>query len=118
VGVQEKFNVEKKLGVKIGDPIVPESHFSIMANPKLYMSKAFDNRVSCALVLDILKKFKNVKHPNTILGCASVQEEVGLRGAQTMAHVANPDVCIVLDTGIGQDVPPDGIKKREPYEAV
>lgn len=113
LGVQKKFNVEKKLGVKIGDPIVPESNFAIMANPNLYMSKAFDNRVSCALVLDILRKFKNIKHPNTILGCASVQEEVGLRGAQTMAHIADPDVCIVIDTGIALDVPPDNIKKRE-----
>ena len=113
LGVQKKFNVEKKLGVRIGDPIVPDSQFTIMGNPKLYMSKAFDNRVSCALILDILKNFKNIKHPNTILGCGSVQEEVGLRGAQTMAHIADPDLCIVLDTGIGQDVPPDGFKKRE-----
>ena len=112
-GVKKGFSIEKKLGVKIGDPIIPESQFEIMPNPKLYMAKAFDNRVSCALVLDVLRKFKNVKHANTILGCASVQEEVGLRGAQTMAHIADPDICIVLDTGIAQDVPPDGFGKRE-----
>lgn len=113
VGAQEKFDVKKRLGVRLGDPIVPDSQFTILGNPKMYMSKAFDNRVSCAVILDIVRKFQKVKHPNTILGCLSVQEEVGLRGAQTLAHIADPDVCIVVDVGLGQDVPPEGVKKAE-----
>lgn len=113
VGVQEKFDVKKKLGIRLGDPIIPDSQFTIMGNKKMYVSKAFDNRVACAVVLDVLKKAQRLKHPNTILGCASVQEEVGLRGAVTLAHLAKPDVCIVCDTGIGQDIPPDGFKKQE-----
>ncbi len=113
VGVQKKFDVKKKLGIKLGDPIVPDSQFTIMGNPKMYMAKAFDNRVACAIVIDVLKKLQRVKHPNTMLGCASVQEEVGLRGAQTLAHIGNPDVCIVVDTGIAQDMPPNSPKKDE-----
>ena len=113
VGVLEKFDVKKKLGIKVGDPIIPESQFMIMANPKMYMAKAFDNRVACAIVLELLKKFARQPHPNTLLGAASVQEEVGLRGAQTVAQLANPDVCIVVDTGIGQDIPPEGFSKTE-----
>ncbi len=113
VGVLEKFDVAKKLGIKVGDPIIPESRFTIMGNRRMYMSKAFDNRVSCAIILELMRKFQRAKHPNTILGCASVQEEVGLRGANTVAHVGDPDVCIVVDIGIGQDVPPDGFKKKE-----
>ena len=113
VGVQEKFDVKKKLGIRVGDPIIPDSYFTVMGNPKMYMSKAFDNRVSCAIVLDVLRNLKTAKHPNTVLGSASVQEEVGLRGAQTLAHIGDPDVCIVIDTGIGLDVPPDGFKKQE-----
>lgn len=113
VGVQEKFDVRKKLGIKVGDPIIPDSQFTIMANQNMYMAKAFDNRVACAIVIEVMKKLMNVKHPNTFLGCASVQEEVGLRGAQTLAHLAEPDICIVVDTGIGLDVPPDGFDKVE-----
>ncbi len=113
VGVQEGFDVQKKLGVRLGDPIIPESEFTIMGNKKMYMAKAFDNRVACAIVLDVLRNLKAAKHPNTVLGCASVQEEVGLRGAQTLAQLGDPDVCIVIDTGIGQDVPPDCFKKTE-----
>jgi len=84
-----------------------------MGNRKMYMSKAFDNRVSCAIVIELMRKFQKVRHPNTILGGASVQEEVGLRGAQTLAHMADPDVAIIVDVGIAQDVPPDGGKKSE-----
>jgi len=113
VGVQEKFDVKKKLHVRPGDPIIPDSQFTIMGNKKMYMSKAFDNRMACAVVLDVIRKLQNVRHPNTVLGCASVQEEVGLRGAQTMAYLADPDVCIVCDTNIGQDIPPDCFKKEE-----
>lgn len=113
VGVQEKFNVKKKLGVKLGDPIVPDSQFTIMANPKNYLSKAFDNRMGCAVALDVISKFQRVKHPNTIFGGATVQEEVGLRGAQTLAHLIDPDVCFCVDVGVAQDMPPDGFKKPE-----
>lgn len=113
VGAMEKFNVEKRLGIKPGDPIVPDSEFTILSNTKTYMAKAFDNRVSCAIVLEVMNKLKNIKHPNTVLGGATVQEEVGLRGAQTIAHLGDPDVCIVVDTGIAQDIPPNNFGKAE-----
>ena len=113
VGVQEKFDVQKRLGIRVGDPIVPDSGFTQMANPKMYLSKAFDNRMACGVVIEVLKKLQKSKHPNTVLGCGSVQEEVGLRGSRTLAHLGDPDVCIVCDVGIGQDVPPDGFKKAE-----
>jgi endoglucanase len=113
VGVQEKFDVRKRLGIEVGDPIVPDSQFTIMGNKKMYLSKAFDNRMACGIVLEVLKRLQRGKHPNTVLGCGSVQEEVGLRGAQTLAHLGDPDVCIVVDVGIGRDVPPDGFAKAE-----
>jgi putative aminopeptidase FrvX len=113
VGVIEKYDIPKKLGIKVGDPIVPDSQFTIMSNDKLYLSKAFDNRMACGVIIEVFKRLQKIKHPNTVLGCGSVQEEVGLRGAQTLAHLGDPDVCLVVDVGIAQDVPPDGFKKVE-----
>jgi putative aminopeptidase FrvX len=113
VGTHDNFDVQKKLGVQPGDPVIPDSQFTVMGNKKMYMAKAFDNRMACAVVIDVMKKLRAVKHPNTLLGCASVQEEVGLRGAQTLAHLAEPDICIVCDTSIAQDVPPNDYKKIE-----
>ena len=113
VGVVQKFDVKKKLGIKQGDPIIPDSQFTIMGNKKLYMAKAFDNRVACAIVVEVSRRLKKIKHPNTFLASASVQEEVGLRGAQTLGWLGEPDICLVVDTGIALDVPPESTKKAE-----
>ncbi|MEP0828225.1 MAG: M42 family metallopeptidase [bacterium] len=113
IGAMDKFDAAKKFGVRIGDPIVPDSRFTIMNNRKLYMAKAFDNRVSCAVVVDVLRHFQKTAHPNTIFGVGSVQEEVGLRGARTVAYAVDPDVAIVVDVGIAQDSPPGDFSKPE-----
>ncbi len=100
-----------KAGVRAGDPIVPVSQFSILANPKTYMSKAFDDRVGCALVISALRSFPKKSHPNTLYGVATVQEEVGVRGALTSVEIVNPDIAIILESDIAGDVP--GIKPDE-----
>jgi len=105
VGGMEKYDITKKLGVEVGDSIVPDSQFTVMNNNQVYMAKAFDNRLACALVIDTMKKLSKIKHPNTVIGSGSVMEEVGLRGAATVAHKANPDVAIVIDVGIALDIP-------------
>ncbi|MEM3390509.1 MAG: peptidase M28, partial [Thermoproteota archaeon] len=46
-----------------------------------------------------------VQHPNTVFGAATVMEEVGLRGATTIASLVDPDVAIVLEVDIAGDVP-------------
>ena len=113
VGALEKFDVKKKFGIKVGDPIIPDSDFTIMGNKKMYLSKAFDNRVACAIVLDVARKLQRAKHPNTLLTGATVQEEVGCRGAATIAHMGNPDVALVVDVGVAQDMPPNSFSKDE-----
>ena len=111
VGAQKGFDVRKKLGISVGDPIIPDSDFVIMVNSKMYLSTAFDNLVACAIAIDVMKKLKSSRHPNIVLGGATVQEEVGLRGAATLAHLGNPDVRLVCDTGIALDMPPNCVSK-------
>ena len=101
----------RELGVRPGDPILPVSQFTVMANSQSYLSKAFDNRVGCALAIQTLLQVAGEGHPNTVYAVGTVQEEVGLRGAKTSAHVINPDVAIILEVDIAGDVP--GIKPEE-----
>ncbi|MEZ4644380.1 MAG: M42 family metallopeptidase [Chloroflexota bacterium] len=98
-------------GVRIGDPVVPDSSFVVLANEKTYLAKAFDNRVGCAVVIDALRHFQTHEHPNHIYGVQTVMEEVGIRGATTSARAVNPDVAIILESDIAGDVP--GIKAEE-----
>lgn len=105
IGVMGKVDIKKKYGIRKGDFVTPLSDFTIMSDPKVYMAKAFDNRVACALVCDTLNALKPSTMPNTVIGLGSVQEEVGLRGATTGSYVAQPDVAIIADTGIAKDTP-------------
>lgn len=98
-------------GVRVGDPIVPRADFVPMVNGKTYLSKAFDDRIGVALIISALQELKSQEHPNSIFGVATVQEEVGVRGATTSVRAVDPDVAIVLEVDIAGDVP--GIKPEE-----
>jgi endoglucanase len=110
VGARSEEEV-REFGVRPGDPIIPVSDFSVMANPSFYLCKAFDNRLGCALAMQVLRKVQGEGHPNTVYAVGTVQEEVGLRGARTTASAIDPDVAIVLEVDIAGDVP--GIKPEE-----
>jgi endoglucanase len=105
VGATSNFDVKKRLGIRAGDVIVPESPFQVMANDRLYLGKAIDNRYGCAVVVDTLKKLAKTPHPNTFYGVATTMEEVGLRGATTSVAAVKPDVAIAVDVGIAHDTP-------------
>lgn len=98
-------------GVRMGDPVVPQSDFVILANPKTYLAKAFDNRIGCAVVIDTLRHFQDTPSPNQVIGVQTVMEEVGVRGATTSVHAVDPDVAIILESDIAGDVP--GIEEDE-----
>jgi endoglucanase len=105
VGATSDWDVKKHLDVRPGDPILPDSRFTVMANPSLLLAKAWDNRIGCALAAETVRRLEGVRHPNTVFAGATVQEEVGLRGAQTSAFKVQPDVAIALDVGIAHDIP-------------
>lgn len=98
-------------GVRPGDPIVPYCEFTVMANPKILMNKAWDNRAGCAAAIMTLQNLQGKKHENVVYAVGNVQEEVGLRGAVTMSNTIEPDIGIAMDVGIAGDVP--GVKESE-----
>jgi endoglucanase len=105
VGATSDFDVKKRLDIRPGDPIVPDSSFAVMANPRLLLAKAWDNRIGCAIAAETARQLRGVPHPNTLYAVATVQEEVGLRGAQTSAFKVQPDVAFAVDVGIAHDTP-------------
>jgi putative aminopeptidase FrvX len=105
VGATSDWDVRKKLDIRPGDPIVPDSSFAVMANPNLLLAKAWDNRIGCAMAAETARRLVGQKHPNTLFAVATVQEEVGLRGAKTVSSKVRPDVGIALDVGIAHDTP-------------
>ncbi|MCP8967490.1 M42 family metallopeptidase [Ectobacillus ponti] len=98
------------IGIKPGQPILPICPFTPMANPKKIMAKAWDNRYGCGLAIELLKETHGETLPNILYSGATVQEEVGLRGAQTAANMINPDLFFALDSSPANDA--SGDKKQ------
>ncbi len=65
----------------------------------LVCGKAMDNRASLAALTQILHNLKGRDHAWDVLAAATVQEEVGLVGGQTVAWRTQPDLALVIDTG-------------------
>lgn len=84
--------------VKIGDLAVFDRPFLDMGDR--IASKALDNRVSCAVLIQALQQVK--QSPHELVFLFSVQEEVGVRGAITASYSIDPDLGIAVDvTGVG-----------------
>jgi putative aminopeptidase FrvX len=98
-------------GVRPGDMVVPYFEFTVMNNEKMLLAKAWDNRIGCAIAIDVLKQLKDVDHPNVVYGVGTIQEEVGLRGARTAAATIDPDIGFGVDVGIAGDTP--GVSEKE-----
>ena len=111
VGALSQEEARETFGIRPGDPIIPDSSFRVMANPKLLMAKAWDCRAGVAMFIEVIKRLANERHPNTIYGVGSVQEEVGLRGATTSSNYISPDIGFAVEVDIAGDTP--GIKEEE-----
>lgn len=103
VGAEDAAGVAA-LGLSPGDPVVPDAPFRALAGGR-YLGKAWDDRVGCAVVIEALRRLRASGHPNQLFVAATVQEEVGLRGARTAADLIRPDIGIAIEGGITGDSP-------------
>ncbi|MCA1056854.1 M42 family metallopeptidase [Rossellomorea aquimaris] len=106
IGADSKENA-LEIGIKPGQQIVPICPFTPMANEKKILAKAWDNRYGCGLSIELLKELQGVELSSTLFSGATVQEEVGLRGAQTAANMINPDLFFALDASPANDMSGD-----------
>ncbi|MFT8322838.1 MAG: M42 family metallopeptidase [Bacillus sp. (in: firmicutes)] len=95
------------IGIKPGQAILPICPFTPLANKKKIMAKAWDNRYGCGLAIELLKELQGIEVPNNLYSGATVQEEVGLRGAQTAANMIKPDIFYALDASPANDTSGD-----------
>jgi endoglucanase len=98
LGMKKK-EVEKY--IEIGNPITREREFIEMGD--CINCKSIDNRISVYILMEVLRKINNP--PYDVYGVFTVQEEMGMRGANVATHHINPDFAIAIDTTIAFDVP-------------
>jgi len=94
------------LGVRPGDGIAPMSLFTVLPNGR-YAAKAWDDRVGLAVMIAAARRIRaeGIRVPARVVWVATVQEEVGLRGAQTSVDLADPDLGISIEAGVAADYP-------------
>ena len=98
IGAKNKNEAEKI--VPLGAPAVFKTSFQKI-NSNTFIGKAFDDRLGCALIAELLKN--NYKNP--IIALFTVQEEIGLRGSAVGTYKYKPDISITIEGTISADLP-------------
>ncbi|MEN3014577.1 MAG: M42 family metallopeptidase [bacterium] len=102
IGAKSKQEVEEI--ISIGDPIVLAYEPIEIMNQNI-MSRAIDNRVGAFVVAEVLRMLKEMGVKCNVYSVATVQEEIGLRGAYTSAYRVNPHIGIAVDVTFVSDDP-------------
>jgi len=102
IGAKDGKDAEKM--VEIGDPLVIDSGFMEMAND-IIVGRAFDDRAGAFVILEAARQLSKLNPKAEIHAVATVQEEIGLRGAITATYGVNPDIGIAVDVTFSTDHP-------------
>lgn len=91
--------------VAVGDPVTFAVGLERLANNRV-VSRALDNKMGAFIVTEVLRRqAEQSTNPVNLLAVTTVQEEVGVRGAQVGAYDAAPDVALVIEVGHATDTP-------------
>ncbi len=98
IGAKSRDDAEKL--VKIGDYASFDSRFVEFGDNKV-KAKALDDRAGCSILLELLKE----TYDFDLIACFTVQEEIGLRGAEVAAYHVEPDMAVVVEGTTCADIP-------------
>jgi len=114
IGVQS--GKEAQEIVEIGDPVTYDPNFEVLRGD-LVVSRATDNKAGAWVVAEAMRRVTRAKKCRAALfSVATVQEEIGLRGARTSAYGVDPLVGIAVDVTWAMDHP--GVDKRQVGECL
>ena len=97
VGAGSAKEAEEIFGIRIGEPVVPETAFQYDAEHGLFFGKAFDCRIGCAALLEVMRRIADEDLAVDVVGALSVQEEVGERGCKITVNRIRPDAALVFE---------------------
>ena len=112
IDIGAKDGKEAKKAVEVGDPVTYVPNF-IELRHSLVVSRGLDNKMGAYVVAETLRSVSRSKRKcrAALFAVATVQEEVGLRGAKTSAYGIDPLVGVALDVTWATDHP--GMDKRK-----
>ncbi|MDR0561072.1 MAG: M20/M25/M40 family metallo-hydrolase [Spirochaetaceae bacterium] len=103
VGAVSKEDAVKNFGVRIGEPVVPDTPFQHLKDHDLLYGKAFDCRIGCAAAVAVLEALEGTVLPADAVGVFTAQEETGIRGARVAANTVKPAAAILFEGSPADD---------------
>ncbi|MBY7144673.1 M42 family metallopeptidase [Virgibacillus sp. NKC19-3] len=99
----------RDMGVEVGTPVTWATESKLIGSEgnEMMVGKALDDRSGCAVLLTVLDELQDKEFAGDIIFLFTVQEEVGLRGAQTAINQLEVDAAIAVDTTAVSDTPED-----------
>jgi len=108
IGANSKKDAEKRIAV--GDPMVIDVEYRKLNSDKI-VSRATDDKAGAFVVAEVMRSLSRKKLNICVAGVATVQEELGLRGATTSVYSVHPQAGIALDVNFASDHPESDPKK-------
>ncbi|MFP4382326.1 MAG: M42 family metallopeptidase [Candidatus Sumerlaeia bacterium] len=108
IGAKDKKDAEKV--VAIGDVMVIDVAYRKLRGNRI-IARGCDDRAGAFVVAEVIRNLSKKKLNISVIGVATVQEEIGLRGAITSSYTVKPDAGIAIDVGFAMDHPESEPKK-------
>jgi putative aminopeptidase FrvX len=93
------------LGVRVGQVATFRRTGELLNGTRVFTGKAVDDRAGCAVMVEVMRRLGDQPIRSTVCATASVQEEVGLRGALVAGTRLQPDIALALDVTVCGDTP-------------
>lgn len=91
------------LGIRVGDMVTYTTEFEEFTLPNRLVGKAFDDRLGCFVMGELLKRIHKQNIKCNVHFAATSSEEVGIRGAKTATQLINPDIVFVIDVACAKN---------------
>ncbi|PKR84552.1 M42 family metallopeptidase [Heyndrickxia camelliae] len=112
IGASSKAEVEE-MGIEVGAPVTWATEMKVLGpkGKEMIMTKSLDDRAGCAVLLQLINELQKETFAGEVTLLFSVQEEVGLRGAETAIKTLDVDAAIAIDTTAVSDTPEETMDK-------
>ena len=97
IGAVSYEDAVEHFGIRMGEPVVPDTKFCYDERHDLMFGKGFDCRIGCAAMIEALRRIEGKELPCDVIAVLSTQEELGPRNSKVTVHRINPSIAVVME---------------------
>ena len=97
IGATSQQDAVENFGIRMGEPVVPDTKFYYDEKRDLMFGKGFDCRIGCAAMIEALRRMEGKELPCDVIAVLSTQEEMGPRNSKVTVHHIHPSIAVVME---------------------